>query len=179
MVEIFEKHFVAERVAAWFYYRQSSPSSHIIHELKYHHQPEIGHYIGRKVVAEFAPHRFFADINGLIPLPWTKRRERQRGYNQCLKIASGISEATGIPILDGVVARTRFYESQTHMTSEERKANVEGAFELVAPEALKNRHVLVIDDVITTGSTMISLCKEILKVPSVRVSVFSVCFTKN
>ena len=179
MVEIFEKHFVAERVASWFYYKQSSPSSHIIHELKYHHQPEIGHYIGRKVVAEFSSHHFFDGINGLIPMPLTKRRERQRGYNQCLKIASGISEATGIPILDGVVARTRFYESQTHMSTEERKENVEGAFELVMPEAVKNRHVLVIDDVVTTGATMISLCKELLKVPSVRVSIFSVCFTKN
>lgn len=179
MVDFFERHFVPERVAAWFYYKHGSPFSQIIHELKYHHQPEIGHFIGRKVVEEFASHRFFDDIHGLIPMPLTKRRERQRGYNQCQKIARGISEATGIPILDGVVARNRFYESQTRMSTQERKANVDGAFELVAPEAVKNRHVLVIDDVVTTGSTMVSLCKELLKIPSVRVSIFSVCFTKR
>ncbi|MBR1469071.1 MAG: ComF family protein [Prevotella sp.] len=180
MAQLFWGQIPVERAAAWFFYQPASPYSPMIHHLKYHQQEEIGHFIGRVAAEEFAEHQFFDGIDGLLPIPLTKRRQRQRGYNQSRVIASGISEVTGIPILDGVVRRTHFEESQTHKTAAERRKNVKGVFEVINAEALANRHILVIDDIITTGSTIISFCQEVAeKSPSVKISIFSAGFTRS
>lgn len=179
MAQVFWGHFRVEKVAAWFFYQPSSPFSGMIHELKYNRQREIGHFIGRVAAEELSRKHFFDDIDLLIPIPLTKRRQRQRGYNQSLEIARGISSVTGIPVAEKVVARTRFEESQTHKTAKERRENVAGVFELVDAEAISNRHVMVIDDVITTGSTMISCCQELQKDESVKISIFSIGFTRS
>ena len=90
MAQVFWGHFRVEKVAAWFFYQPSSPFSGMIHELKYNRQREIGHFIGRVAAEELSRKHFFDDIDLLIPIPLTKRRQRQRGYNQSLEIARGI-----------------------------------------------------------------------------------------
>lgn len=179
MAQLFWGHFPVEKVAAWFFYQPSSPFSGMIHELKYRRQREIGHFIGRVAAEELSKNHFFDDIDLLIPIPLTKRRQRQRGYNQSLEIARGISDVTGIPVREKVVVRTRFEESQTHKSAKERRENVSGVFELVDSEVISGFHVMVIDDVITTGSTMISCCQELQKAKSVAISVFSAGFTRS
>lgn len=179
MAQLFWGHFPVEKVAAWFFYQPSSPFSGMIHELKYRRQREIGHFIGRVAAEELSKKHFFDDIDLLIPIPLTKRRQRQRGYNQSLEIARGISDVTGIPVREKVVVRTRFEESQTHKSAKERRENVSGVFELVDSEVISGFHVMVIDDVITTGSTMISCCQELQKAKSVAISVFSAGFTRS
>ena len=179
MARLFWGHFPIERAAAWFFYQPSAPHSPIIHHLKYHDQEEIGHFIGRVAAEEMSRHAFFEGIDALIPIPLTRRRMRQRGYNQSRAIADGISGVTGIPVLDKVVQRTHFEESQTHKSAAERRENVERVFTLTKPEMLSNRHVLMVDDVITTGSTMISCCREIQRAPSVRMSVFAAGYTRS
>ena len=179
MAQIFWGHFRVEKVAAWFFYQPSSPHSGMIHELKYHRQREIGHFIGRVAAEEMSQQHFFDDIDLLIPIPLTKRRQRQRGYNQSHEIARGISDTTGIPLFDKIVARTRFEKSQTHNTAMERRENVSGVFELLDSDAISGRHVMVVDDVITTGSTMISCCCELQKAADVKISIFSVGFTRS
>lgn len=179
MAQLFWGHIPVERAVAWFYYQPAAPHSRMIYDLKYHQHEEIGHFIGRVAAEELDRDHFFDGIDLLIPIPLTKRRQRKRGYNQSRAIAVGISNVTNIPILDSAVLRTHFEESQTHKNAQERRRNVEGAFELTDSQAVSGRHVLVVDDVITTGATMISCCKELLKVPDVRVSIFSVGFTKS
>ena len=179
MAQLFWGHFRVEKAAAWFFYQPSSPHSGMIHQLKYHRQREIGHFIGRVAAEEMSRRHFFDDIDLLIPIPLTKRRQRSRGYNQSLEIARGISETTGIPVCEKAVRRTRFEQSQTHKTAKERRENVSGVFELVDNEVVSGRHVLVIDDVITTGSTMISCCRELQKATDVKISIFSIGFTRS
>ena len=168
-----------ERVAAWLSYQPDTPVSRLIHEMKYHDNPAIGRYLGEMMALEFQESGFFRDIDVLLPVPLAPQREQQRGYNQSREIARGISTMTGIPVVDNAMRRIRFEQSQTHMHIEERQANVEGAFELTDATQLTGRHVLVVDDVITTGATMKACCKELLQAGDVRISIIALGFTRG
>ncbi len=113
-----------------------------------------------------------------MPVPITRERCLERGYNQSLLIAEGMRDVTGIPILDKVLERTFFLKSQTQMSMLQRQTNVAGAFRLADGEALRNKHVLLVDDVMTTGATMSACCLELQQAPDVRVSVFALALTQ-
>ena len=167
-----------ERAAALFRYQPTSPVSKAIQEMKYKNQPELGRFLGRFAAEELASTYFFEDIDALLPMPITRKRQRERGYNQSQLIAEGISAVTGIPILNKVVKRTHFVQSQTRQNMLERQLNVEGAFQLVDGEALRDKHILLIDDVMTTGATMGACCQQLQQAPGVRISVFALAFTQ-
>ena len=102
-----------------------------------------------------------------------------RGYNQSEMIVRGISEATGIPIERHVVIRKSFDRSQTHLTREERRDNVDNVFVLKDADVIKGKHVLIVDDVITTGATTISCANEILKADNVKISILALGFASK
>ena len=167
-----------ERAAALFYYEASSSVSNIIYDLKYHDHPEIGREMGRLTACEFTEAGFFDGIDVIIPVPLAKKRHRQRGYNQSLCIAEGISQVTGLPIYNKVLRRTKFAKSQTTMDRWGRQENVENVFKLKDAEAIHDRHVLLVDDVVTTGATMSACACELLKTSGVKVSLLSLGFVK-
>ena len=168
-----------EKCAAFFLYKPSSPSSNLIYKLKYFDRPDIGEQLGQLVATEYATENFFDGITALLPVPLTRRRTIQRGYNQSLEIARGISAVTGLPIVTNAIRRKSFIESQTQKDLWQRTKNVENAFELCAAEKLNNRHVLLIDDVITTGATLTAVGKELTKVPDIKISILSLCFASD
>lgn len=122
---------------------------------------------------------FFDGIDIIIPIPLTRKREWNRGYNQSEEIAKGISRYTKIPIVTNAVKRTRFAQSQTRLKSEQRKQNVENAFKLLKPSLIKGKHILLVDDIITTGATVYSCAKELQKAGNTTFSIISVGFTKK
>ena len=122
---------------------------------------------------------FFDGIDIIIPIPLTRKREWNRGYNQSGEIAKGISRYTKIPIVTNAVKRTRFAQSQTHLKSEQRKQNVENAFKLLKPSLIKGKHILLVDDIITTGATVYSCAKELQKAGNTTFSIISAGFTKG
>lgn len=122
---------------------------------------------------------FFDGIDIIIPIPLTRKREWNRGYNQSEEIAKGISRYTKIPIVTNAVKRTRFTQSQTHLKSEQRKQNVENAFKLLKPSLIKGKHILLVDDIITTGATAYSCAKELQKAGNITFSIISAGFTKG
>ena len=156
-----------------------SNTANIIYKLKYKSHPEIGPVMGRKVAVEFQRDNFFDGIDGIVPIPLAKKRFRQRGYNQSEEIARGINEITGIPIYTGIVKRTVFKGSQTRRMRWDRQENVEYAFSLVNGEPIIGKHLLVIDDVVTTGATIIACAKELVKAGNVKISVLSLGLTKR
>ena len=168
-----------ERVAALFYYEAGSETARMIYELKYHDQPEVGEELGRMTAREFALAGFFEGIDALIPVPLARRRQRQRGYNQSKMVARGVSAATGLPIFDRVARRTVFEKSQTKMGRWERIDNVKDVFEVRDGSTLNGKHILLIDDVMTTGATVISCARELQKAANVRISVLTLGFAKN
>ncbi len=168
-----------ERAAAWFFYQSQSPVSHLIYDLKYHGKREVGEWLGCVSAMEFMKDSFFEGIDAIVPVPITWRRKWKRGYNQSVEIAFGISSVTGIKVVDNAIKRTRFLESQTHLTSAERRKNVEDVFLLVRPELISGKHILLVDDVLTSGATLAACGEELAKAPGVRISIMTIGFTKS
>ena len=179
MAKMFWHLLPIERATALFYYESHSETANILYELKYKGHPEIGEVMGRIIAKELLPSGFFDGIDGIVPVPLAKKRQRQRGYNQSLEIARGISETTSLPIYHKVVKRKAFEDSQTHKGRWERNENVEGVFELKDPNAIQGKHLLIIDDVVTTGATVISCAKELCKAGNIKVSVLALGFAKS
>ena len=179
MAKLFWHQIPIERATALFYYEAHSETANILYELKYKSHPEIGEVMGRLVAKELQPSGFFDGIDGIVPIPLAKKRQRQRGYNQSLEIARGISEITNLPIYNKVVMRIVFEGSQTNKGRWERNENVEKVFEMTDETAIHGKHLLIIDDVVTTGATVIACAKELCKAGNVKISVLSLGFAKN
>lgn len=168
---------LAEKATALFRFEPDSQVSRLIYQLKYNYHPEIGELLGKMTAME-QKEEFFQDIDIIVPIPLTPSRQRQRGYNQSLMIAKGVSKVTGIPIAKDVIKRIAFHDSQTKKSWWERQTNVEGVFELVQPQAITGKHILVIDDVMTTGATILSCCEALRQAEGVRFSMLTAGFTK-
>lgn len=179
LAQRFWKLIPIERAAAFFYYEPKSETTRIIKEMKYHGHPEYGVFLGKLAATEFSRHGFFEGIDAIVPLPLARRRLRQRGFNQSMEIAKGISEATGLPIVNDAVRRVSFKASQAGSSHLEREANVEGAFEIVSGELVRDRHVLLVDDVVTTGATMRACLQQLQGAGAAKLSIFSLGFTKD
>lgn len=179
MAKLFWHQIPIERATALFYYEAHSETANILYELKYKSHPEIGEVMGRMMAKELQPFGFFDEIDGIVPVPLAKKRLRQRGYNQSLEIARGISEMTGLPIYNKVVRRNAFEGSQTSKGRWERNENVEGVFELKDATAIQGKHILIVDDVVTTGATVIACAQELCKAGSIKVSVLALGFAKS
>ncbi len=163
MAKLFWGQMPIERAAAWFFYEPHSDVSRIIHSLKYFNHPEKGVLMGKMLAEEIKQDNFFESIMGIVPIPLTKKRKRSRGYNQSYEIARGIYEITRIPVFDNVVKRKSFKKSQTRMDRWQRMENVENVFEIQDKSVLAGKHILLVDDVVTTGATIISCAQAITK----------------
>ena len=161
------------RATAYFHYYKEGRYSNLIHHLKYYDHPEVGTYLGRLAATELKGSGFFDDIDLIIPVPLSKKKLRQRGYNQSDYIARGISEATNIPLRTDCIVRTVDTDTQTHKSQDERWKSTKGIFQVTNPEALKGKHLLLIDDVTTTGATLHACTSALLTLPSIRVSIFA------
>lgn len=152
-----------ERAAAYFHYSPKSNYHHIIHLLKYYDHKKIGIYMGRCMASYITDEsNFFDDIDCIIPIPLAKERLKQRGYNQCSLIANGVSEITGIPIIEGMVERIVNNPTQTRQSHDTRWKNAEGIFQATPTiKQLKGKHIMLIDDICTTGATLTSCAKTI------------------
>lgn len=162
-----------EKGFAFFHYTPHAPYSRILIELKYHNHPEVGEAMGRMMAEELKAKGFFDGIDLIVPIPLSRKKKRQRGYNQSDWIARGISAATGIPSDTTSVARTISNPSQTSLDHRQRRENVRGIFAVRHPGNLEGRHILLVDDVITTGATMLSCAETIARACRVRFSVLS------
>ncbi len=167
-----------EKAAALFYYEAGSEVSNIIHALKYNNHPEIGSMMGRMAAEEFMQSGFFDGIDMIMPVPLEKKRQRQRGYNQSEEIAKGVAEATGLTVCNNAVERTAFSGSQTRKSLRERIENVEGAFRPTGKTDLKGKHILVVDDIVTSGATVCSCVECLMPTDGLKVSVMSLGVVK-
>ena len=179
MAKLFWGQIAIEKATALFYYEPHAETANILYELKYKNHPEIGVVMGRMMAKELMNSGLFEDIDALVPVPLARKRERQRGYNQSLELAKGISEVTRLPIADKVVRRTKFEGSQTQRGRWERNENVEDVFELIDGNGISGKHLLLIDDVVTTGATIIACAQEMQKASNVKISVLALGFAKS
>lgn len=179
MAKTFWGRIPVEKATALFYYEAHAETANILYELKYKNHPEIGETMGRLMAKELQLSHFFDGIDGIVPVPLARKRERQRGYNQSLELARGVSVITGLPIYNKVVERTVFEGSQTQKGHWERNENVEKVFKLIDGEPIRGKHLLVIDDVVTTGATVVACAKELTKAGGVKISILALGFAKS
>ena len=165
--------FSFEHAASFAYFVKNGSMQRIIHELKYKNNPRIGEYMGRLCGKELSHTDFLSDIDFIVPVPLHSKRLKMRGYNQSLELAKGISAQTKIHVFENAVQRIVNNKTQTKNSRIERWNNVENIFRVVDPNLFTNKHVLLIDDVITTGSTLESCAREILKNHRSRLSIFA------
>ena len=180
MSKMFWHQIPIEKACALFYYQGHAFSSNILYQLKYAHRPEIAFDMGRILAQEGMRVDFFKDIDGIIPIPLAKNRMKERGYNQSEEIAKGIASLTHLPIYTNIVRRTTFKESQTHKNRWQRQDNVSQAFEPTDIPPTEGKHYLIVDDVCTTGATIISCCQTIMAgANGLKFSVLSIGWAKN
>ena len=166
-------------VTACFFFAKSGKVQHLIHELKYKNNPEAGIFLGQELGKTIKDAPLFQGIDYLIPVPLHPRREKQRGYNQSLLIAQGINEVTGIPIGDKYLIRAVYTTTQTKKSADERHKNVKDIFEVRFPEELEGKHVLLIDDVLTTGATLESCAHQLENIPGIVISAATAACAGN
>lgn len=165
--------FPLERATSYFFYRKGGDFRRILHQFKYGGKKELGATMGRFMAAELSATDFFKDIDVIIPVPLHPRKRKARGYNQSEWIARGVSQVSGIPVDISSVVREKNTDTQTHKSVYERWENVDGIFRLHHPEYFTGKHVLIIDDVLTTGSTTTACADVFCEVAGIRISILT------
>lgn len=155
------------------YLAKSSRVEKLIHRLKYQNQPEIGVYLGKLYAKKLSTIGFFETIDLIAPIPIHRSKLQKRGYNQASQFAKGLSEETRVPWDEQTLLRTISSVSQTKKSRIERYDNVEGVFSVKEPRAVSGKHILLVDDVLTTGAT-ICAAGNILVDAGAKVSVMTI-----
>lgn len=162
-----------------FYYTRESIIQQLMHQFKYSGNKDLGLFLGKLMGDALSSSNRFSYLDALIPLPLFPSKERKRGFNQATILSEGISAVLNVPVLKNVICRNSFTETQTKKGRIERWQNMEGRFELTATAQLEGKHVLLIDDVVTTGASLEACGTELLKVKDLRLSIATLCFSSH
>ncbi|MCR4995564.1 MAG: hypothetical protein K6A32_09385 [Bacteroidales bacterium] len=170
-------HHALVRMGALTRYRHNNVAASLIHSLKYRRIYPLGAWMGQTAARLLAPTGLFEGIDFLVPLPLTPARLHYRGFNQALLIAEGLGAALNVPVRSDVLRRIAERESQTHFTSEQRRQNARNIFVTDRVQGLEGKHLMLIDDVMTTGSTMFSALTAVEEIPEIHLSCFTWAWT--
>ncbi len=159
------------RMASYCIYSKGGMMPPLIHQLKYHGKREIGILLGRLFGYDLLDSEFLNPVNLIVPVPLHADKEKVRGYNQAEMIALGLSEATSLPVSTGNLIRVISNPTQTRRTKTQRWENVKGVFDVIDDTLFEGRHILLVDDVITTGSTIEACGVALQKCKGSKISV--------
>ena len=162
------------RIAAFSIFTKEGYLQTLIHELKYNHKPFIGELIGNVFGMDLLQSDFINTIDVVIPVPLHPIKKALRGYNQAEAFAQGLSNATSIPISVDELVRIIHNPTQTKLSKTQRWENVKGIFEVIDKTVFENKHVLLVDDVITTGSTVEACAMALLACDNIKISVATI-----
>lgn len=171
VARIFYGRVQIEFASSFFYFSKGSKYQTLLHNLKYKGMKELGEEIGKHFGIDLMQSSDFSSVDVICPVPLHPQKEKKRGYNQSWWIASGIARQMQKELSDNNLKRVTATETQTRKSRFERWTNVEGIFELSNPEAFSRKHILLVDDVVTTGSTLEACAQAILSKTNARVSI--------
>jgi ComF family protein len=161
---------------AQYYFTKESLMQTLMHHFKYRGDKELGKQLGRLMGNQLTQANRFSYIDALVPLPLFPGREKRRGYNQATVLCEGMAETMNADVITNSLIRPQYTETQTKKGRMERWKNIDGKFELQNPRALQGKHVLLVDDVVTTGATLEACGQEILKAPGIQLSIATLCY---
>ena len=142
--------------ASFLFFQKKSSTQHLLHQLKYQQKENIGEWLGEQFAYSLQSKGRFAAVEIIIPIPLHPSRIKFRGYNQCDAIARGMASVLQIPIVNGVLTRSVATQSQTKKNRFQRFENMNSVFSLAQASAIKGKNILLLDDVLTTGATLVS-----------------------
>src|SRR5829696_7170663 len=177
--KIFWGRLAVTNATAQYYFTKSSMMQHLLHQLKYRGNKELGLYLGRLMGHALVNSNRFRFVDALVPLPLFSTKEKKRGYNQAMVLCEGIAEILAKPILKDAIIRTTYTDSQTKKNRVQRWENMDGRFEVPDQNKLKDKHLLLIDDVITTGATLEACGSALLENENVQLSMATLCFSSH
>ena len=167
-----------EAAYALFYFIKGGKVQNLVHGLKYKGMKEIGALLGEMAGAQLVKNEVFKSVDVVVPVPLHKKRLKQRGYNQAEWFAKGMAAQLNAPLETGNLVRPAATETQTHKSRFERYGNMQEVFTVQYPEQLAGKHILLVDDVVTTGSTLEACAMQLLKIDGVRVSVAAIGYAE-
>ncbi len=168
-----------QHATSFAYFTADGLLQHLLHRLKYAGRQNIGLYLGQQTGYALSTADWAANIEAVIPIPLHPKKEAMRGYNQSALIAAGIAAILKVPVYEHALVRMRHTESQTRMTREERVVNVKDAFVRSGKQLVPERHLLLVDDVLTTGATLEAAAHALLCEPGTRLSICTVGLAKD
>jgi len=167
---IFRGRVTIKEAASTFYFSKGHLVQHLIHQLKYKGNKDVGQYLGALMGKTLLQSNRFSNIEYLVPLPLYADKEFKRGFNQSTVICNGMSDTMQIPVMNNNVIRQRYTDTQTKKHRAERWENVEGSFAVKDPIKLHGKNVLLVDDVITTGATLEACAQCLQQIPGINIS---------
>ncbi len=165
--------FPLERAAAFLYYSKGGDVRKLLYELKYYGNHQLGFILGQCMATEMQVSGFFDGIDALVPIPLHPQKLRKRGYNQSEMLAGGIASVVGAPVVTDWLQRDQYTDTQTHKSQYERWMNVNEVFVCNDPHRMEGKHILLVDDVFTTGATIVACADALKEIHGLHISVLT------
>jgi ComF family protein len=161
-------------VTSMLYFHHGNRVQKLLHKLKYKGAKELGVYIGKRYGIQLKRVQPFSEVEAIVPVPLHPKKYKIRGYNQSEQFAIGLAQSMKIPVVSDQLFRKIASETQTRKSKIERWKNVKDIFAVKETDKLMGKHILLVDDVITTGSTLEACARVLLEIPDVKISVASI-----
>ncbi|RKR85606.1 ComF family protein [Mucilaginibacter gracilis] len=167
-----------QAVYVLLYFVKGGKVQNMMHRFKYNNMPQIGNRLGQIAGAQLAGAAAYQNIDVIIPVPLHPKKLKQRGYNQSERFADGLSEKMTARVDTGSLIRVKHTDTQTKKSRFSRYENMKEVFTVLHPERLTGKHVLLVDDIITTGSTLEACGLELLKIPGLTLSLAAIAYAE-
>ena len=177
--DLFSGYPQVNEVTAYLFFEKEGITQKLIHSLKYNGNKELAACLGRTAALELKANGCYASIDTILPVPLHPKKEKRRGYNQSEWIAKGFATVYGFEPEKKSLKRRTDSQSQTRKTVYDRHVNVEKIFETPNPAYFYGKHILLIDDVITTGATISSCIDALVSIPEIKISIFSLSIARE
>jgi ComF family protein len=167
-----------ESAYALYYFTKGGKVQNLLHQFKYRGVKQIGNLLGGIAGEQLNKNEIFNTVDIIIPVPLHKKRMRQRGYNQSTCYAQGLAQKLNAVVEENNLVRVIATETQTHKSRFARFENMQEVFIVTNPERLINKHILLVDDIITTGSTLEACGSQLLKIEGLKLSIATIAYAE-
>lgn len=162
--------------SSFYVFQKKGNIQKILHSIKYKSNKELANLVGEWYAKDLQTHEVLRDVTMVIPVPLHAKKLKQRGYNQSEEFAKGLAKGLQINLDTTSLKRNEYTSTQTKKSKYERWENVEDVFEVTNKDALKNQHIIIVDDVITTGATIEACCAKLQEIEGIKISVLSIAY---